>query len=133
MARPHPHPATSDIPRVGSSGSSERRSAAASLLISLRPAQWTKNLIVFAGLVFSMKLFDPAAVLMAAEAFVIVCARSGVVYLINDVMDRESDRLHPTKRQRPIAAGDLPVSVAVAASIAIGAASLGAAFALNRS
>src|SRR4051812_23472968 len=121
MARPNPHPAISDVPRAAPSGSSARRSVAASLLISLRPAQWTKNLIVFAGLVFSMKLFEPASVVVAGKAFAIFCALSGVVYLINDVMDRESDRLHPLKRRRPIAAGDLSVPAAVTAAIALGA------------
>jgi len=110
---------------------SGRRSLLVSLLVSLRPGQWTKNLIVFAGLVFSLKLFEPPAILTAIEAFVIFCALSGLVYLINDVMDRESDRRHPTKCRRPIAAGDLPVSVALSAAGIIGAIALSAAFMLG--
>lgn len=110
---------------------SGRRPLAVSLLISLRPGQWTKNLIVFAGLVFSLKLFEPGAILTSIEAFVIFCALSGIVYLFNDVMDRESDRRHPTKCRRPIAAGDLPVSVALTAAGVIGALTIGAAFALG--
>jgi len=110
---------------------SGRRSLGASLLISLRPQQWTKNLIVFAGLLFSMKLFEPAAVITAVEAFVIFCALSGVVYLVNDVMDRDSDRRHPTKSRRPIAAGDLPVSMALSVAGVIAAVSLAAAYALG--
>jgi len=110
---------------------SGRRSLLVSLLVSLRPGQWTKNLIVFAGLVFSLKLFEPPAILTAIEAFVIFCALSGLVYLINDVMDRESDRRHPTKCRRPIAAGDLPVSVALGAAGIIGAIALSAAFMLG--
>ena len=110
---------------------SGRRPLLVSLLVSLRPGQWTKNLIVFAGLLFSLKLFEPRAVLTAIEAFVIFCALSGIVYLINDVMDRESDRRHPTKCRRPIAAGDLPVSVALGAAGIIGAIALSAAFMLG--
>ena len=110
---------------------SGRRSLLVSLLVSLRPGQWTKNLIVFAGLVFSLKLFEPPAIVTAIEAFVIFCALSGLVYLINDVMDRESDRRHPTKCRRPIAAGDLPVSVALGAAGIIGAIALSAAFMLG--
>jgi len=110
---------------------SGRRPLLVSLLVSLRPGQWTKNLIVFAGLVFSLKLFEPPAILTAIEAFVIFCALSGLVYLINDVMDRESDRRHPTKCRRPIAAGDLPVSVALSAAGIIGAIALSAAFMLG--
>ena len=110
---------------------SGRRSLLVSLLVSLRPGQWTKNLIVFAGLVFSLKLFEPPAIVTAIEAFVIFCALSGIVYLINDVMDRESDRRHPTKCRRPIAAGDLPVSVALGAAGIIGAIALSAAFMLG--
>ena len=116
MARPHSRPAIPDAPMSRAAETSGRRPLAVSLLISLRPGQWTKNLIVFAGLVFSLKLFEPGAILTSIEAFVIFCALSGIVYLFNDVMDRESDRRHPTKCRRPIAAGDLPVSVALAAA-----------------
>ena len=81
------------------------RSTAASLFVSLRPDQWTKNLIVFAALIFAVKLLDPAASAIASAAFLIFCALSGAVYLINDVSDREADRQHPLKRMRPIASG----------------------------
>jgi len=107
---------------------SGRRSAALNLVISLRPSQWTKNLLIFAALIFAERLFDPAAVLTAAGAFTIFCALSGVVYLINDVADRDSDRQHPLKRGRPIASGALPVRAALTAAGLIGAAALGAAF-----
>ena len=130
MARSHSQPAIPDAaPRAAAT--SGRRPLVVSLLISLRPNQWTKNLIVFAGLVFSIKLFEPTAVVTAAEAFVIFCLLSGVVYLINDVMDRDSDRRHPTKSLRPIAAGDLPVPFAVTAAAAIAGGTLAAAFALG--
>jgi 4-hydroxybenzoate polyprenyltransferase len=107
---------------------SDRRSLALNLLISLRPAQWTKNLLVFAALVFAEKLFDLRAVALSVAAFVIFCALSGVVYLINDIADRHTDRQHPLKRRRPIAAGTLPVPVAAAAAAIIGVAALAAAW-----
>jgi 4-hydroxybenzoate polyprenyltransferase len=110
---------------------SDRRSLALNLIISLRPAQWTKNLLVFAALVFAERLFDFQAVALSIAAFAIFCALSGVVYLINDIADRHTDREHPLKRRRPIAAGTLPVPVAATAAAAIGVAALAAAFALN--
>jgi 4-hydroxybenzoate polyprenyltransferase len=94
------------------------------LVASLRPRQWIKNLFVFAGLVFGGKLLDPHASVLALATFAVFCAMSGVVYLINDVADRERDRLHPTKGERPIAAGRLPVSTAVAAALVLLAAGL---------
>jgi 4-hydroxybenzoate polyprenyltransferase len=110
---------------------SDRRSAALNLLISLRPHQWTKNLLVFAGLIWGERLFDPVAVAMTTAAFAIFCALSGVVYLVNDIADRHSDREHPLKRLRPIASGTLPVTVAGTTAVVIGAAALAAAFALR--
>ena len=110
---------------------SGRRPAALSLLISLRPRKWTKNLLVFAALVFAERLFDLAAVVAAVEAFVIFCALSGAVYLINDVADRDTDRRHPIKRRRPIAAGALSVRTALGTAALLGACALAAAFAMN--
>ena len=75
-------------------------SQAAGLLRSLRPDQWTKNLIVFAALIFARRLLDPAALALATAAFLIFCLLSGTVYLINDVSDREADRQHPLKSKR---------------------------------
>ncbi len=111
------------------------RTTAANLLISIRPGQWTKNLLVFAGLLFGRRLFEPAAVVEAAAAFAIFCALSGAVYLLNDVADRQSDRLHPLKAIRPIASGALAVPTAVGAALClavgavIGSAALGVRFA----
>jgi 4-hydroxybenzoate polyprenyltransferase len=83
------------------------RHTARQLLIAIRPWQWTKNLIVFAGLLFGMRLFDAAAVLHAVAAFGIFCGLSSSVYLVNDIVDREGDRRHPLKANRPIASGAL--------------------------
>jgi 4-hydroxybenzoate polyprenyltransferase len=96
------------------------------VLRSIRPEQWTKNLILFAGLLFGLRLFEPVAVGRAVAAFVIFCALSGTVYLINDVMDREADRRHPLKSRRPIASGLLSPRTALGAALVLGAAALGA-------
>jgi 4-hydroxybenzoate polyprenyltransferase len=108
------------------------RSLARHLLISLRPGQWNKNLVIFAGLLFGRKLFEAAAVFDAVSAFAVFCILSGVVYLVNDIVDRGSDRQHPLKAQRPIASGVLPVSVGAAAALVLGAGGLAAAFAIGR-
>lgn len=99
-----------------------------SVLHSLRPEQWTKNLLVFAALLFARRLFDPAAVLHALAAFAIFCGLSGAVYLLNDVSDRESDRQHPVKRHRPIAAGHVSAPTAVAWALVLIALGLSLAF-----
>ncbi len=80
---------------------------ATDVLKCIRPRQWSKNLILFAGLLFSEKalLFQPAAWLWAACGFFIFCLLSGCVYIINDLVDIERDRRHPEKCRRPIAAG----------------------------
>lgn len=78
---------------------------------SLRPRQWTKNLVLFAGLVFSERalLFTGSGWLHAIIGFMIFCGLSGCVYILNDLVDVEKDRLHPTKCNRPIASGELSV------------------------
>ncbi len=109
----------------------ESRSTVANLVVSLRPDQWTKNLIVFAALIFAVKLFDPAALALASAAFLIFCVLSGCVYLINDVSDREADRQHPLKRERPIASGALSAGTALAWAAGLSVAALAAAYALR--
>jgi 4-hydroxybenzoate polyprenyltransferase len=89
---------------------------AADLLVSLRPDQWTKNLFVFAGLVFGERLLEPGAVARSCATFLIFCALSSAMYLLNDMRDRTRDRLHPSKASRPIAAGR--VSPAAAGTLA---------------
>jgi len=101
------------------------------LIVSLRPHQWTKNLVVFAGLIFGQRLFDSTSVIKAVSAFVLFCLMSGVVYLVNDIVDRRSDQQHPIKQRRPIASGALPLPVAFAAVIILGAVSLAGAAALG--
>jgi 4-hydroxybenzoate polyprenyltransferase len=94
---------------------------------SLRPGQWTKNLLLFAGLVFGGRLLDPAAVAAAALAFAVFCALSSAGYLFNDVRDRDADRRHPLKQSRPIASGELASSTALLAAGVLAAAGLAAA------
>jgi 4-hydroxybenzoate polyprenyltransferase len=108
-----------------------RRPVALSLLLSLRPGQWTKNLLVFAGLLFGRQLTDPVAVARAGAAFAVFCVLSGVVYLVNDVSDRDTDRQHPLKARRPIASGALPVPVAIASAIVLAVLALISAFMLG--
>ena len=107
------------------------RPLGSSLVRSLRPEQWTKNLILFGGLLFGQRLFDLRSVLFASAAFVVFCALSGVVYLLNDVADRDADRLHPLKRHRPIASGALSTSTALVAAGVIAVLALIAAFLLR--
>jgi 4-hydroxybenzoate polyprenyltransferase len=85
------------------------------VLVSLRPRQWVKNLFVFGGLIFAQRLFTPS-VWPALGAFVIFCGLSGAMYLLNDVADCDKDRLHPEKRHRPVAAGQLRPGAAIAAA-----------------
>ena len=93
--------------------------------LSLRPHQWTKNLVVFAAPALSKHLFERGPLEKSVLGFVIFCALSGTVYLLNDVADLERDRLHPRKRLRPIASGALSPRVAVLLSLGLGLGSLG--------
>ena len=90
------------------------------LIASMRPQEWVKNVLVFAGVVFSRQFDDGAALADAAITFVAFCAISSAGYLFNDLRDRELDRRHPDKRNRPIASGALPVETAITAAIGLG-------------
>lgn len=89
-------------------------STAKAVLLALRPKQWYKNLLVFVALLFSGRMGRASDWILSLEGFVLFCALSGSIYIINDVVDREKDRLHPKKRLRPIASGTLPVKAALA-------------------
>jgi 4-hydroxybenzoate polyprenyltransferase len=82
------------------------------ILRSMRPKQWAKNVFIFAALVFDRQLFGPEALLRTLAGFGLLCLISSAVYLLNDIADLEADQQHPTKRFRPIASGQLPVSMA---------------------
>jgi 4-hydroxybenzoate polyprenyltransferase len=109
-----------------------RRSPARAVAVALRPRQWSKNLLVFAGLVFAAKLGDLARWAEAIACFAAYCAVSSAAYLANDVRDREADRLHPVKRARPIARGELSprTALALAGILALAAAGVTAVLGL---
>jgi len=112
-------------PHVALNEAAQRRpSVLRTLLVTLRPEQWTKNLLVFAGIMFGGRLLDIDAVSSAIGAFAIFCGLSSTVYIFNDLADRDADKQHPLKGTRPIASGDLPVGIAAAAGLAIGGAAL---------
>jgi len=83
------------------------------IIISMRPAQWVKNTVVLAALVFAQRLLVPIDIVKSLGAFAIFCMISGAGYLFNDVCDAESDRRHETKRLRPVASGELPARTAL--------------------
>ena len=85
------------------------------IIVAMRPKQWTKNLAVFVGILFAQRLLDLVSFERALLAFVTFCLVSSSIYLFNDLLDLEQDRQHPTKRNRPLASGRLPVSWAIGA------------------
>jgi len=103
-----------------------RRSSARAALAATRPRQWTKNLLVLAGIVFAGRLGDTELWTPALAVLAAYCAASSAAYLVNDVRDVAGDRLHPVKRLRPIASGEL----AAGAALRLAAGLVGAAVAL---
>ena len=110
---------------------SPRRRPAHALLVAARPHQWTKNLLLFAGVIFAAKLGDLARWADAIAIFAAYCAASSAAYLVNDVRDAELDRAHPLKRTRPIAAGELSARVALTASAALALTAVALALAVG--
>ena len=98
---------------------------------TLRPKQWTKNGVIFTALVFDLKLFQIEPFVKTMLGFVLLCLISGAVYLINDLMDIEKDRQHPTKRKRPIASGQLSFKAALTTAIILPVLCLPLSFLLN--
>ncbi len=94
-----------------------------------------KNLLLFAGIIFAAQVGDPARWLEAGAAFIAYCAGSSAAYLVNDLRDAPDDRLHPVKRRRPIARGEVRrrTAVALAAALAVGAVAVTASSARRRS
>ncbi len=101
-------------------------------LENLRPRQWTKNLILFAGVIFAERFEEPAFLLRAALGFVVFCLASGAIYVVNDISDVELDRRHPYKRRRPIPSGRLPVRLAGRLAAGLMAMTLAGAALLGR-
>ncbi len=96
-----------------------------------RPWQWSKNGIIFAGLVFSVHLMEPAYFLRSAAAFAVFCLASSSIYVLNDVFDVNRDRLHPRKRNRPLASGRVPVSAATVMFALLALAAVAAGYRLG--
>ncbi|HMC83289.1 MAG TPA: UbiA prenyltransferase family protein, partial [Candidatus Polarisedimenticolia bacterium] len=101
------------------------------LLEATRPRQWIKNLLLFAPLLFAKKLGDPARLLQSLSAFALFCSLSGVVYLLNDILDLDRDRLHPLKSQRPLASGRLSLTTALSGAIVLFTFAMAASFTLS--
>jgi 4-hydroxybenzoate polyprenyltransferase len=101
------------------------------LFRSLRPRQWVKNCVIFAALLFSQTLLDPNHLLRSMAAFGLFCAVSSAVYILNDILDLQNDRIHPTKSKRPIAAGEVSVGTAAAAGATLAVVALGLSWLLS--
>jgi 4-hydroxybenzoate polyprenyltransferase len=102
------------------------------VLKSIRPQEWTKNLFLFAGILFSQHLFDPVYLGTVLLAFFAFCLLSGSAYIMNDFADSEKDRCHPLKSKRPIASGDLKTATAIVWLFILASVSLGLALILNK-
>jgi 4-hydroxybenzoate polyprenyltransferase len=101
------------------------------ILKEMRPRQWTKNAFIFAALVFDRKLLVLEAFKSTLLAFFLFCLLASSVYIVNDILDRESDRNHPTKKERPIASGKLPIGLALAVALILLTISLVGAYLLK--
>jgi 4-hydroxybenzoate polyprenyltransferase len=108
-----------------------RRGPVRAALVALRPRQWSKNLLLFAGILFAAELGDAVRWVEAVAIFVAYCLASSAAYLANDVRDVDSDRLHPLKRERPVARGELSRRAALALAAGLASAGLGLALALG--
>jgi 4-hydroxybenzoate polyprenyltransferase len=101
------------------------------LIVAMRPKQWTKNLIIFAGLIFSQNFFHPDFLRTSILAFIAFCMNASSVYIINDIRDIEQDKLHPVKKNRPLAAGALKPGQGVIFAVVLAVASLCLAYGLD--
>lgn len=126
------HDSSPDLaPSDGTAEKSPPASVPAAMIRLIRPKQWTKNLLLFAALVFAHKLLDLQAVLLATLGFVSFCAAASSVYVVNDILDLERDRLHPVKRHRPIASGVVSPALAAVLGLLLTVGSLTLSFAIG--
>ena len=102
---------TASTPRDNGISTREKLRA---IVATMRPRQWTKNFAVFVGIIFAQRLLSVPSLERTILAFATFCLASSTIYLLNDLLDLENDRQHPTKRNRPLASGKLPVSWAIA-------------------
>jgi 4-hydroxybenzoate polyprenyltransferase len=105
----------------------------AGVVKTMRPHQWVKNVFVLAPVVFAKEIFSVFLLTRAAAAFAVFCLLAGAVYALNDVLDRKADRMHPIKRFRPIASGQVPVGWAKVLAVALVVVALGWAATLSPS
>ncbi|NLF77638.1 MAG: decaprenyl-phosphate phosphoribosyltransferase [Chloroflexi bacterium] len=101
------------------------------LIRTMRPKQWPKNGFVFAGLLFDQQLTEPEPLARVLLAFVLLCLSASTIYIINDLVDIERDRLHPKKSRRPLPSGQLPIAWAIAAAIILPVLALGISLAYS--
>jgi decaprenyl-phosphate phosphoribosyltransferase len=122
-------PATSDSPPavlpVGKEGTLYWKMRG--IVRTMRPHQWVKNVFVLAPIVFAKELFERTVLLRAGETFVVYCLLAGCIYTINDIVDAPSDRVHPVKRRRPIASGQVSIAAARVLAVVLFAAAIGGA------
>jgi 4-hydroxybenzoate polyprenyltransferase len=118
---------------AGADGSAlgARRGPVRAVIVAMRPKEWVKNLLVFAGLLFSGKFDELDAIGAATVTFIAFCLVASAGYLVNDARDVEEDRQHPKKRRRPIAAGELSVRTAIALAVTLAVVGLAGATALE--
>ena len=122
--------------RASSEEMRPRRGLVPAIWAALRPRQWAKNLFVFGPLLFSHKMSDVATNLRTLAAFVLFCMAASAAYILNDLMDLDADRQHPTKRLRPVASGEISrsaaiiIAVVLALAAVVGSRTLGTTFAL---
>jgi 4-hydroxybenzoate polyprenyltransferase len=103
------------------------------IFYSMRPQQWLKNVFLFAGILFSRNFFNLSLLFNVFEGFVLFCLTASSIYILNDVMDAEKDRLHPEKKNRPLAAGLLSAQTALTVALLMASMCVAGAFALNSS
>lgn len=123
-----------ETPIIGSAarrGRVSRTSVGIGLIRACRPKQWTKNILLFFGLIFALKLTDPALGARALTGFAIFCAASSGIYLLNDLADVEQDRQHPKKRRRPLAAGIIQPGAVITLATVLLVGALAGGFALT--
>lgn len=99
----------------------------------MRPQQWVKNVFLFAGIIFSQNFYNLVLLFKVFEGFVLFCLAASSVYILNDAMDAEKDRLHPEKKNRPLAAGHLKIPAALTAAFVMAALCAAGAFLLDKS
>lgn len=101
------------------------------LIRTMRPKEWSKNGFIFAGILFDGKLFEIEPFIRVLAAFVLFSFTASAVYLMNDLVDIERDRLHPKKKNRPLPSGQLPISMAIIAAVILPVFSIGTAFSFS--